>query len=81
MNDLEKTAVLAVHNAAIDYCDGLVTAGKTQLEGALEAMSVLIGEAALIAHATRTSPEKFLEFAEAVYRNAELVARKVAAES
>jgi hypothetical protein len=74
--DLGKTATVAVHKAAIDYCDGLTAAGEENREAMLTSMGLLIGEAALIAHAARLTVDGFCQVAGTLYGQAEELARR-----
>ena len=75
MNDLENVAVEAIHKAAIDYCDGLTAAGKSQREAALTTMGLVMGEATLIAHAMDLTSKDFQQVAETLHESAESLAQ------
>jgi hypothetical protein len=75
-DDLEITAAAAAHTAAINYCDGLIAAGKPQREAMLAAMGCLIGEGSLIAHAAGLSAEDFQQVAAILYGRTEELARE-----
>lgn len=74
MNELEHTATVAIHKVAIDYCDGLAATGKSQRDSSLEAMGLIMGEAAIIAHAMGLTSEGFQKVAKTLYEGAELLA-------
>ena len=80
MDNLEHAATVAVHKAALDYCDGLTAGGKDQREAGLTAMGLIMGEAAIIARAMGLTAEGFQQVAKTLYEGADELARRMLAE-
>jgi hypothetical protein len=74
-DDLENTATAAVHKVAIDYCDGLTAAGEGQRKAVLTSMGLIMGEAAIMAHAAELTADEFCQVAKILFKQAAMLAR------